>query len=204
VRFIRPFLRAQFGQPSGWFGRIAGRIMERDKGNNERIRWTLSLLDLREGDRVLEIGFGPGVAIEQVMRTASRGFVAGVDHSDVMLRLANRRNAAAVRRGQVALQLASASQLPSYDQPFDKIFSINSIHFWEDPVECLRRMRALLKPGGLIAITIQPRSRTATDDTTHVIGRELMAKLEAVGFTNCRLEIRNIKPVAVACALGRA
>ena len=203
VGLIRPFLRAQFGRPSGVFGSIAGRLMARDKSNTERIRWTLSLLDLKPDDRILEIGFGPGIAVEQASQIASKGFVAGVDHSEVMLRQAVRRNARAIDNGRVALQLASAAELPRFGEPFDKIFSINSIHFWPNPIESLKEMRELLKPSGLLAVTMQPRSRTATDEATKIIGQELVTKLERAGFSDCRLELHAIKPVAVACALGR-
>ena len=202
VAMLRPLLRAQFGQPTGLFGEIAGRIMARTRSNTERTRWTLSLLDLKAADRVLEIGFGPGIAIQLASRIASQGLVAGVDHSQVMVRHATKRNARAVREGRVELRLGSAEELPAFDQPFDKIFTINSIHFWENPVESLKRLRQLLKPGGLVAITLQPRSRNATDDAARVIGEELVANLERAGFSQCRLELRRIHPAVVACALG--
>jgi SAM-dependent methyltransferase/peptidoglycan/xylan/chitin deacetylase (PgdA/CDA1 family) len=202
IRILRPILRAQFGKPSGFLGEIAGRIMARTKSNTERTRWTLSLLDLRPEDRVLEIGFGPGLAIEIASGMAPNGLVAGVDHSEVMVRHATKRNARAVRDGKVDLRLGSAGQLPAFEQPFDKIFSINSIHFWEDPIGSLRRMRQMLRPGGVLAITMQPRSRNATSDASRVIGEELVAKLERAGFSQCRLELRRIDPTVVACALG--
>jgi SAM-dependent methyltransferase/peptidoglycan/xylan/chitin deacetylase (PgdA/CDA1 family) len=203
VRLLRPLLRAQFGQPSGFLGEIAGRIMARTKSNTERTRWTLSLLDLKAEDRVLEIGFGPGIAIELASRIASRGLVAGVDHSEVMVRHATKRNARAVRDGKVELRLGSAGRLPAFDQPFDKMFSINSIHFWEDPVDSLTRMRQMLRPGGVLAVTMQPRSRNSTDEASRVIGEELVANLERAGFSQCRLELRRIDPAVVACALGK-
>ncbi|GAB4388039.1 MAG: class I SAM-dependent methyltransferase [Thermodesulfovibrionales bacterium] len=201
-RTVQRFLRAQFGRPTGFWGNIAGLIMVNTRSNKERIRWTVSLLDIRPGDRLLEIGFGPGYAIELVNKMAPAGFVAGVDHSEVMVRHAGRRNARAVREGRVALLLGSASDLPKFSEPFDKIFTINSIHFWTEPVDCLRRLRELLKPGGMIAVTLQPRSRGATDATTGEIGKEIAANLERAGFTQVRLETRQTKPVAVACALG--
>ena len=40
---------------------------------------------------------------------------------------------------------------------FDKIFSVNSMMFWPEPVETLKALRRMLKPGGLIAMTVQPR-----------------------------------------------
>lgn len=199
---IRQFLRAQFGRPTGFWGSVVGKIMARTPSNHERIRRTISLLNIERHDRVLEIGFGPGIAIELASKLTTEGFVAGVDHSEVMLQQAAKRNAAAIRDGKVALWLGSVSKLPTFDQPFEKIFTINSIHFWTDPIDRLKELRTLLRPGGTIAVTIQPRSRNANDTTTRLIGEEMTSNLQRAGFSNCRLEIRQTKPVSFACALG--
>jgi len=201
-QYIRRFLRSQFGHPKGFWGIITGRIMFYTPSNKDRIHWTVSLLDINPVDRVLEIGFGPGYAIELVSKIAVKGMVAGVDHSEVMVRQASKRNAGALRDGRVDLQHGSISDLPRFIEPFDKIFTINSIHFWNDPIDCLKKLRELLRPGGLIAVTLQPRSRSATDATTKEIGKEVAANLERAGFSQVRLEIRKIKPVSVACVLG--
>jgi SAM-dependent methyltransferase len=199
---IRRFLRAQFGQPTGFWGNIAGKIMARAPSNQERIQWTLALLAIKPDERILEIGFGPGVAIELASKMASAGFVAGVDHSEVMVRQASRRNNRAIHDGKVMLRLGSAVNLPKFNESFDKIFTINSMHFWHEPVDCLKALRQLLRPGGLIAVTIQPRSRSATDTTTKAIGEEVVMHLQHAGFAQCKLEIKHTKPVAVACAIG--
>jgi len=199
---LRRFLRAQFGRPSGLWGHVVGAIMALRSSNKERSRWTLSLLDIKPTDRLLEIGFGPGFAIEQASRLATAGLVAGVDHSDVMVQQATRRNAGAMREGRVMLRLGSAADVPNFDQPFDKIYTINSIHFWEEPVECLKKLRALLKPGGLIAVTLQPRSQSATEASTRAIGDEVAEKLELAGFSQVRVEIKSLKPLPAACAIG--
>jgi len=150
----------------------------------------------------LEIGFGPGFAIDQVSKIVSEGFIVGVDHSEVMVKHAGKRNARTIRDGKVALRLGSASNLPKFNEPFDKIFSINSIHFWNEPIECLKELRKLLRPGGLIAVTLQPRSRSATDVTTKEVGKEVAMNLKLAGFSQVRLEIRQTKPVSASCALG--
>lgn len=199
---LKRFLRTQFSCPTGIWGYLAGKIMAWTPSNKDRIRWTISLLEVKPSDRLLEIGFGPGFSVELVSKIASKGFVAGVDHSEVMLRQASKRNARAVRNGSVELRLGSASNLPKFSEPFDKIYTINSIHFWSDSVECLKQLRELLRPGGRIAITIQPRSRASTDEITEKIGKEIAEKLELANFSNIKLEIRKVKPVAVACVLG--
>jgi SAM-dependent methyltransferase len=201
-RALKRFLRAQFGRPTGWWGQLAGRIMARTPSNLDRIEWTLSLLNVKSSDRILEIGFGPGQAIERLARDVREGLIAGIDHSEVMVQQATRRNAGAIRERRVILQVGSASNPPAFAELFDTIFTINSIHFWTEPEACLAKLRALLRPGGRIAVTLQPRSRNATDATTRTIGEELMATLARAGFSDCRLEIRPSRPVAVACALA--
>jgi SAM-dependent methyltransferase len=119
-----------------------------------------------------------------------------------MVRQATKRNAEAIRNGKVDLKLGSASDLPVYSESFDKIFTINSIHFWTDPVSSLKELRERLKPGGLIAITLQPRSRGSSCETTKEIGRELKTNLEIAGFKNVRLEFKHAEPAPVACAIG--
>src|SRR5262245_14472423 len=111
---IRRFLRAQFGRPQGFWGAVAGTIMVHTRSNQDRIRWTISLLNIRANERVLEIGFGPGFGIALVSKITSDGFIAGVDHSEVMLRQASKRNAMAIRDGKVELRLGSASKLPKF------------------------------------------------------------------------------------------
>ena len=199
---IRQILRTQFGRPAGLLGHIAGKIMALTPSNKDRILWTISLLDIKPDDRVLEIGFGPGYAIELISKMVSKGFIAGVDHSKVMVRHAGKRNARAIHEGKVEIRLGSASNLPKFNESFDKIFTINSIHFWNNPIECLKELRRLLRPGGIIAVTLQPRSRSATDETAMVIGKEVAMNLEYAGFSQVKLEIRQTKPVSVACALG--
>jgi SAM-dependent methyltransferase len=200
--FIRIFMRAQFGRPSGFWGAIVGAVMANARSNQERVRWTIEQLELQPNDRVLEIGFGPGYAIAEACKLLPGGFIAGVDHSEVMVRQATKRNAEAVKIGKVDLKLGSASDLPVYDKPFDKIFTINSIHFWTDPIPSLKALRERLKPGGLIAVTLQPRSRGSSIETTKGIGSELKTNLEEAGFTNVRLEFKHAEPAPVACAIG--
>src|SRR5712691_8341838 len=136
----------QFHRPRGLGGRAAGRLMAHRPSNRKRNVWAVELLDVGPGDRVLEIGFGPGIAIAELARRATRGLVCGVDHSELMVRQARRRNAVAVRAGRVDLRLGSVEELPAFDTAFDKVLAVNSIGFWDQPVARLAELRALLRP----------------------------------------------------------
>ncbi len=193
---------AQFHRPHGVGGRAAGWVMAHRGSNRERNLWAAGLLDVQPDDRVLELGFGPGIAIEAMAGLATRGLVVGVDHSEVMVRQATRRNAAPVRAGRVDLRLGDAEHLPAFDAPFDKILAVNSLMFWDDPAARLKELRDLLHPGGRIAIAYQPRGPGSTDETAARAGREIAGHFEAAGFTEVRVETLPLKPVAVVCALG--
>ncbi|NNC63994.1 MAG: class I SAM-dependent methyltransferase, partial [Gammaproteobacteria bacterium] len=86
-------LVAQFRQPTGALGRLAGWTMAHRPSNRQRNACTIELLELAPDDDVLEIGYGPGVAIEQASREIVDGRILGFDHSKVMHEQASRRNA---------------------------------------------------------------------------------------------------------------
>jgi ubiquinone/menaquinone biosynthesis C-methylase UbiE len=175
--------------------------MAHRSSNRQRNAWAVSLLDVQPTDRVLEVGFGPGIAIRELSRCAPEGCVYGVDHSEVMMRHAGRRNAEGVRDGRVDLRLGSVEDLPKFDAPFDKLLSVNSIGFWDDPVQRLAELRRLLRAGGRIAIAVQPRGPGATDETSTRRGREIAGALVKAEFSDVHVETLRLRP-PVVCAVA--
>lgn len=194
-------LISQAHRPRGLPGRLEGVMFAHRPSNRQRNRWAVDLLDIQPTDRVLEIGFGPGVAIGWLAARATRGRVYGVDHSEVMVRQATRRNAAAVRAKRVELIHTSVTTLPRIDEPLDAMLAVNTVGMWPDPVERLTELRALLRPGGRIALVSQPRCPGATAETTTRAGRELSDQLTRAGFTEPRVETLALDP-PVACVLA--
>ena len=194
-------VRARFGRPSGLGGHAAGLLMAHRSSNRRRNVWAASLLDVRPDDRVLEIGFGPGLAIRELARLAAEGYVCGIDHSELMLRRARRLNAECLRRGVVDLRLGSVEDLPAFDEPFDKVLAVNAMVFWREPVSRLEELRRLLRSGGLVAVAHQPRGPGAGEESSAAKGREMEAALSQAGFSGVRVETMALKP-AVVCALG--
>jgi SAM-dependent methyltransferase len=201
VARLLALVRSQFGHPRGLWGPIVGWIMASRSSNRRRNVWAVSLLDVQRCDRVLEIGFGPGIAIREMSPIAVEGYVCGLDHSARMLHQASRRNAAAIRDGRVDLRLASVDSLPAFEVPFDKILAVNTVMFWEHPDKTLKELHHLLRPGGRIAIAHQPRGPGVTDATAAAWGEEMAAKLARAGFSDVLTETLGLKP-AVVCAIG--
>ena len=78
---LQQYFVMQFKQPHGPLGRLAGLIMSKRPSNIERNEWTLDILALKPTDHLLEVGFGPGIAIEKASQTIVDGLIVGVDHS---------------------------------------------------------------------------------------------------------------------------
>ena len=192
--------RSQFYKPSGVLGRAVGHLMAFK--NKERSWWVLPMLEIHQNDCVLEVGFGSGIDIRRVSEIAVDGFVAGVDHSPLMVEQASRRNRAAMEKGLVELQLGYASKLPYPDDFFNKVFSINVAQFWPDPVAVMLEIRRVARTGGIVAVAVQPRSRNAKEGAARETGRWLLESMRAAGFNEVRLEAKRMKPVSTVCAVG--
>lgn len=199
---IKQKATAQFHQPPGAAGHLVGWIMGRRSSNVARNRWAVRLLDIQPADHVLELGCGPGVAIAALATRANRGLVVGVDHSEVMIRQAGRRNRGAVRAGRVRLIHAPVEEL-SIDGPFDAVLAVNTAGMWPDPAARLRELARLLRPGGRIALVSQPRCPGATAATSAAAAEELAGLLTEAGYEHLQTKTLDLDP-PVACVLARA
>jgi ubiquinone/menaquinone biosynthesis C-methylase UbiE len=181
-------------------GEIVGMVMAYE--NRERNLWAVEQLNIQPMDRVLEIGFGPGVALQRAAALASTGFIAGVDVSDVMLRQASKRNAAAVHAGRMVLRHGTADALPFEAGSFDKVYAVNSLHHWRAKDKALREIWRVLKPEGVVAIVEQPR-RAVPDTEVERLSEDFKTQLAAAGFGQFRVTQKRMKPAPTVCVLGK-
>ena len=149
-------LMRMFGRPRGILGRLGGVIMARM--NQKCATWVIDLLEVQPNDRILEVGFGPGVGIELLAKAAPKGYVAGVDPSQEMVAQARARNAQAITSGHVDLRYGSAEGLPFADNTFNKALAINSMQVWTDAAAGLREIRRVMQAGGRLALGFTPYS----------------------------------------------
>jgi len=170
-------LMRTFGRPEGVLGRLGGVVMA--KMNRPCAAWAIDLLEVRGNDRVLEIGFGPGVGIQLLAAAVPSGHVAGIDPSQEMVQQATARNTAAIKRGQVGLQIGSVERLPFEDNSFDKVLAINSMQVWPDSKTGLAEIRRVMKAGGTVALGFTIYSGQQPSG--------LIERITAAGFVDARL-----------------
>lgn len=144
---------SQWGCPSGLLGWFAGKLMER--GNAAMNELAIEALDVQPGDAVLEVGFGPGVALERIAEQADGGFAAGVEPSELMVRQAARRLRSYVDAGRAEVRAGNSSDIPYPDATFDRVLSANTIYFWEDLASGFREIRRVVKPDGRFVLVFR-------------------------------------------------
>ena len=191
-------LRA-FACPHGRTGRVVGGLLA--IFNAKLNRDAVQRLRLGPGDRVLEIGFGPGVGLREIAARVTAGKVAGIDPSEVMLRQASRRNRRMLDSGRFELVLGSASDLPWPDASFDAALSLNNVLLWDPVDRGLLEVRRVLRPGGLVLLGMRELAARAESPagagTLLQVARTLSELLGRVGFEDIRAE-------EIRAGLGRA
>jgi ubiquinone/menaquinone biosynthesis C-methylase UbiE len=161
--------------------------MDRETG-----AWVLDLLTISDSDAVLEIGSGPGVALELAAKRLPHGRIVGVDSSQTMFDMARHRNQQAIEAGRVDVKLGTADKLPFGHATFDAALTINSLHLWTDPLGALREIRRTMRPGGRIAIAISRFSHESSEG--------FMGHLTDAGFERANIQTSEHG----TCAIARA
>ena len=110
----------------------------------------LSVLNPRSGERVLDVGSGPGFLAAAIAEaTGPSGAVCGVDVSEPLLSFARRHCA---HLPWVQLHHADATQLPFPDRSFDAAISTQVLEYVRDVDAALAEIHRVLRPGGRTVI----------------------------------------------------
>jgi SAM-dependent methyltransferase len=161
-------------------GRLAGAVLA--VANAPLVGAVTAAVTARDGERVLDVGFGPGVSPALLDRAAPTVELAGIDPSAVMVRAAARRTAGAARRPD--LRQGEAAALPWPDQSFDAACASNSVQLWQSLAASMAGVRRVLRPHGRLVLGVHERAVLPAGGTA---GRRydqvLVPALQAAGFT---------------------
>lgn len=112
------------------------------------VRETLRRLELRPGERLLDVGCGTGVLLQALSASVPDAELAGVDPSSPMLEEARTKLGEAI-----LLKRSHAESLPFPDRAFDVVVSTNAFHYFPRPLGALEEMARVLRPNGRLVIT---------------------------------------------------
>jgi len=195
--------------PIGFWDRIIARLIA--IAHRSVYKSVADALNLQPEDDYLEIGCGPGFFIKSYASHVRS--VAGLDHSEDMISLATHYNHKRVEDGTAEFRRGDASQLPWEDEKFSAAAVVMSFPFWTKPLESLKEIHRVLRPGGRVVICLGWNA-DADDWIGHIphverygirlyTGKELQTMFQEAGFSESSITYPKgfmMPKLMIACA----
>jgi SAM-dependent methyltransferase len=139
-------------KPEGEIGRtLADSMSERNWSVYEA---AFKRLGVQAGERLFEVGFGNGKLAPRLLALARGVTYTGIDFSETMVGEAEAFNRGLIEAGRAAFRFASVEEIPFAAGSFDRALTVNTIYFWPEPVRALAEIRRVLRPGGLLLVSV--------------------------------------------------
>jgi ubiquinone/menaquinone biosynthesis C-methylase UbiE len=205
---VTEYLSAQLGRPSGIFSKPAAILW--NKRNLALNKAALKNLFLKSNDRVLEIGFGGGYLLGEILRYIDEGFLCGIDISPAMVTRCVKRYRRERDAGLIELKCAPAEAIPYEEKQFTKVCSVNSIFYWQDADRVFNEIgRVLAKDGRFVLCFTLKESLETKGFANHIQLydiEEVTGMLKASGFQEIQVKTdsdRHRNFACVKCVKGK-
>lgn len=166
---------------------------------NERFIWAVGVLGLQPSHDVLEIGCGAGILVGQIANELDKGTITAIDRSESMIRMASKRNAESVSRGNVKFVTAEFSEAKLKKSSFDKVVAFNVNFFWKNPSKELEIIRHSLKRDGQLYVFYQ-----APHEITIKAAEPIRENLKKFSFRPDDTIFKKMKPTSAFCVPAKS
>lgn len=142
-------LAQQLSNPEGEVGKDVAKMM--NETNISMTKETIKSLLLMDNEKVLELGHGNAGHLSYLLDFADNINYTGLEISETMKSEAEIINQKYL--SQAKFQLYDGKKIPFESEIFDKILTVNTIYFWENPVDFLNEIYRILKEHGSFVLT---------------------------------------------------
>ncbi|RXM48803.1 class I SAM-dependent methyltransferase [Flavobacterium sp. YO12] len=144
-------IASQLKLPTGEKGIEMGNMM--NETNINMTRHSIQNLNISNENKILELGHGNAGHVEFLFEQAENLKYYGLEMSELMFQEARQTNRNFVSQKQAFFSLYDGNKIPFENDFFDKIFTVNTIYFWQKPEELLAEIYRVLKPNGNFCLT---------------------------------------------------
>jgi ubiquinone/menaquinone biosynthesis C-methylase UbiE len=141
------YVGKNFGNPNGVGGIISTKIM--NIINQKQYYSVLENIELEPNNYILDIGFGNGYLIKKLFKKNIPIKIYGIDISNDMVHKVSLKNQQNIQNGILHLFLENISKTPFENNLFDKIYTVNTIYFWNELDKCFSEIKRILKNNGI-------------------------------------------------------
>jgi len=155
---------SQFVFPRGFAGRI--QVVFMNRGHKSIYGNVAKVLELQPEDDLLEVACGNGHFLKKYASHVHS--VAGLDLSELMVKMATKKNKDRVAAGTAEFVHGEASQLPWEDNWFSVATTMGSFTMFPKPLESLKEMYRVLRPGGRAVVSIEWNAEDGKDHSKDI------------------------------------
>jgi len=146
MKTVYKYIARQFGKPTGFGGKVSTFMM--NCMNKKLYETVIDNIDVQATDTILDIGFGNGYLVRKFSNKNLQK-IYGIEISPDMLKVTTKKNLKKIEQGKVELLLANVQDLPFESDLIDKIYTINTVFFWQDVHRGFAEIKRVLKPNGV-------------------------------------------------------
>ena len=174
------YLIKQSRKPSGPVGRVITYIWS--SYFKELSLWAIKQTTISDNSRILEIGYGGGSTIKNLLALGKNHDIHGIDISEESYQTARRMHVESIKNGSVNLRIGNVENLPYQNNDFDLVFAIQTHIFWEDLKQSFQEIyRVMSNPSTLIIASEKEKIKYHMTD--YGTSRELRQLLTSIGFS---------------------
>jgi len=182
-KLMELFFRGKFGNPTGFRGKIL--VKQMNIWHKEQFNAVLENINLKSNESILEIGFGSGYLINKLFKQNIPIKIYGVDISKDMVNEAKAKNKKEFENGDLKLFQEDIAKTSFDENFFDKIYTINTLYFWDDIHTCFSEIKRILKPKGIFINVFHTKHRLDKSELTkHGFKKYTLDEIEKITEDN--------------------
>lgn len=177
---LTEFLIKQSQKPSGLIGRVISKIWS--FYFKKLSLWAIKQTTISDNYRILEIGYGGGSTIKNLLALNKNLEIHGIDISKESYRTAQRVHSDSIRKGSVQLKIGNVENMPYQNNYFDRIFAIQTHIFWKDIKKSFQEVYRVLSSNSTLIIASE-KEKIHYHMTDYRTSHEFSQLLTSIGFS---------------------
>lgn len=177
---LTEFLIKQSQKPSGLIGRVITKIWS--FYFKKLSLWAIKQTTISDNYRILEIGYGGGSTIKNLLALNKNLEIHGIDISKESYRTAQRVHSDSIRKGSVQLKIGNVENIPYQNNYFDRVFAIQTHIFWKDIKKSFQEVYRVLSSNSTLIIASE-KEKIHYHMTDYRTSHEFSQLLTSIGFS---------------------
>lgn len=177
---LTEFLIKQSQKPSGLIGRVITKIWS--FYFKKLSLWAIKQTTISDNYRILEIGYGGGSTIKNLLALNKNLEIHGIDIFKESYRTAQRVHSDSIRKGSVQLKIGNVENMPYQNNYFDRIFAIQTHIFWKDIKKSFQEVYRVMSSNSTLIIASE-KEKIHYHMTDYRTSHEFSQLLTSIGFS---------------------